>query len=215
MMPPRERTHAARVTWLILAAVGIYVAGDVASGLRYAGYSFRDQAISELTAFGSPVRPLMMAIMLTHGALLAAAGVSLFRRAAEASVRWTGAFLAAANLGTLPTHTVWAMSSRWMQSGLNDAMHATTTVVFGVFVAAAMGCSAVAYPGWFRFLTLVLLAVIIGFGVASASAMTGLAQNDTPWAGAFERVNCYSYFVWLVVLAGMLRTKRRLVHCTR
>ena len=33
-----------------VVAAGVYVAGDVVSGLLYPGYSFRDQWISELTA---------------------------------------------------------------------------------------------------------------------------------------------------------------------
>jgi hypothetical protein len=37
-----------------------------AVGLLYDGYSFRDQAISELAAFGSPVRPLMVTVILLH-----------------------------------------------------------------------------------------------------------------------------------------------------
>jgi Protein of unknown function (DUF998) len=43
-----------------IAAVGLYVMGDLLAGLLYDGYSFTDQAISELSAFGSPVRPLMV-----------------------------------------------------------------------------------------------------------------------------------------------------------
>ena len=57
---------------LLLAGVGAvlaYTIGDVLSGLLYDGYSWADQAISELSAFGSPVRPLMVSIILTHNVL--------------------------------------------------------------------------------------------------------------------------------------------------
>ena len=40
-----------------------------------------------------------------------------------------------------------------------------------------------------------------GFGIASGIAIEGLEQNDTPWAGAFERVNAYALMAWIVVLA--------------
>ncbi len=43
-----------------------------------------------------------------------------------------------------------------------------------------------------------------GFGAASAFAIQGLEENDTPWAGAFERINAYAYFAWLAVLALMV-----------
>jgi hypothetical protein len=32
-------------------------------------------------------------------------------------------------------------------------------------------------------------------------SIQGIEQNFTPWAGGFERINAYSYFAWLVVLA--------------
>jgi hypothetical protein len=41
-----------------IAAVVVYVIGDLLSAVMYDGYSYIDQAISELSAFGSPVRPL-------------------------------------------------------------------------------------------------------------------------------------------------------------
>jgi hypothetical membrane protein len=187
--------------FMAILAVVIYGVGDVVSGLLCTGYSFRDQAISELTAFGSPVRPIMMPIMVLHGALLIAFGVALFRSARSVGLRWTGALLSAANLVTLPTHTVWAMSSRGMQTGINDTLHAQTTIAFSLFVGAAIILSAIAMRGWFRLFALVTLALIIGFGLSASEAMTGLAENNTPWAGAYERINCYAYFLWLVVFA--------------
>src|SRR5215211_5661868 len=40
----------------------LYVISDVIGALRYPGYSYTDQEFSELTAQGSPVRPLMIAL---------------------------------------------------------------------------------------------------------------------------------------------------------
>jgi hypothetical protein len=37
--------------------------------------------------------------------------------------------------------------------------------------------------------------------------MSGLEQNDTPWAGAFERINACAYFAWLLVLAATDRAR--------
>jgi hypothetical protein len=44
-----------------IASVIVYGLGDLVSGLLYDGYSYQDQWISELSASGSPVRPLMVA----------------------------------------------------------------------------------------------------------------------------------------------------------
>ena len=57
------------------------------------------------------------------------------------------------------------------------------------------------YPGWFRLYALATIAVLVGFGMAASVAIQGIEQNDTPWAGGFERINAYAYFAWLIVLA--------------
>jgi hypothetical protein len=197
--------HSRTATKLLLlsgiVAVGLYAVGDLVSGLLYEGYSYRDQAVSELSAFGSPVRPLMVTVILVHGLLVVALGLGVWRSADRRSLRWTGASLIGAGLVGFPTHTVFAMSSRWMEAGFNDTMHIILTGVFTLFVFAAMVLSAVAYRGWFRIYSIATLLVLAGFGVASSFAMEGIEENLTPWAGGFERINVYAYFAWLVVLA--------------
>ena len=210
--PPTARPRADAVDTALVAAgilaVAIYGVGDLASGVLYSGYSFRDQAISELSAFGSPVRPLMVTVILIHALLMTAFGVGIWRTADCRSLRWVGVCLVATGLIGFPNHTAFAMSSRWLPGGFNDVMHIVLTSVFGLFVFAALVLSAIAYPGWFRWFAIATLLVIVGFGAASSFAMQGLSQNATPWAGGFERINAYTYFAWIVVLVVI--TLRRL-----
>jgi hypothetical membrane protein len=196
-----------------IAAVVVYVIGDLLSSFLYEGYSYRDQAISELSAFGSPVRPLMVTVILIHGVLVLVFGVGVVRVSRRKSLSWVGGLLIAIGLVGFPTHTVWAMSSRSMKSGFNDTMHIVLSAVFSVLVIAAMALSAVAYPGWFRLYALATIAVVVGFGLAASFAIQGIEENDTPWAGGFERINAYAYFAWLVVLA--MTVMRREVPSTR
>jgi hypothetical protein len=49
--------------------------------------------------------------------------------------------------------------------------------------------------------------------MASGFAIRGIEQNDTPWAGGFERINAYACFSWLVALAVTMM--RREVPATR
>ena len=184
-----------------IAAAVVYVIGDLLSGFLYDGYSFINQAISELSAFGSPVRPLMVTVILIHGVLLLAFGVGVLRASYRRSLSWVGGLLIAIGVVGFPTHTVWAMSSRGMEAGFNDTMHIILSAVFSALVIAAMALSAVAYPGWFRLYALATIAVLVGFGMAASVAIQGIEQNDTPWAGGFERINAYAYFAWLIVLA--------------
>ncbi|HEY3480841.1 MAG TPA: DUF998 domain-containing protein [Amycolatopsis sp.] len=185
-----------------VAAVVVYAAGDVLSALSYDGYRARDQAISELSAFGSPVRPLMVTAILVHNVLLLAFGIGVLRVARSRSVWWIGALqVADFVLVGIATHTFWAMSSRGTPPGFNDTMHIVLSGVFSLLVVTMMVLSAVACPGWFRYYAVATTVVVVGFGIASSLAMRGLARNDTPWAGGFERINAYAYFTWLVVLA--------------
>ena len=209
---PQEPVTAGRVSshrrmprkGLLIACVGSVVGyglGDLVSRLLYHGYSYKDQWISELTAFGSPVRPLMVTAILIHGLLLLVFGVGLWRSADRRSLRRVGVLLMLAGVIGLPTHTVFAMSSRWMTAGFNDTMHATLSLTFGLIVFAAVVLSAVAFKRWFRLYSIATIPVLVGFGVASSVAIQGIAQNSTPWAGAFERINAYAYFAWLILLA--------------
>jgi hypothetical protein len=69
----RSRTATEALLLAGIVAAGVYVVGDLLAGLVYNGsrpYSFRDQWISELTATGSPVRPLMVTVITLHDLLL-------------------------------------------------------------------------------------------------------------------------------------------------
>jgi hypothetical protein len=85
-----------------------------------------------------------------------------------------GGLLIASGFVGFPTHTVWAMSSRGMETGFNDTMHASLSAVFSVLVIAAMAVSAVAYRRWFRVDALATIAVVSGFGMASSLAIQGI-----------------------------------------
>jgi hypothetical membrane protein len=195
--------------WAGVAAVFVYILGDVLSGLLYDGYSFKDQAISELSAYGSPVRPLMVGVILLHDVLLAVFGIGVYRSSARKMVRRAGLALTAVGVSGIPTHTVFAMSSRWMEGGFNDTMHKAFTGLFVVLVVAAIVLAAIAYRGWFRRYSLVTLAALMSFGAASAFAIRGIEENATAWAGVFERMDAYVTFAWYVVLALTLLAEPR------
>jgi predicted membrane channel-forming protein YqfA (hemolysin III family) len=201
----RSRTMTKALLVAGIIAAGVYVVGDVVSGLVYnssSSYSFRDQWISELTAYGSPVRPLMVTVIVAHDLLLIALGLGIWRAAGRnRSLRWTGLILMGVTVLGIVIHPFFPMSSRWMESGFNDTMHGTLTFIWGPIIFGAVALSAVAYRGWFRLFSVAALVAMLGFGVASGIAIQGIEQNDTPWAGAFERVNAYVLMAWLVLLA--------------
>ena len=192
-----------KTVWAGVAAALVYLSGDLVAGSLYETYSFRDQAISELTAYGSPVRPLMIIVMLTHGVLLVLFGLSIMRKSDLLILRWLGGLLIALGVMGFPTHTVWAMTSRDLEPAFNDTMHIAMSFLWAILMVPTVVLSAIAFRGWFRPFALAMLLLMLGFGVASASLAAGIEENRTPWLGGFERVSAYAYLVWLGALAGV------------
>jgi len=188
-----------------IAAAVVYVCGDVLSGLIYDSsrpYSFTDQWISELTARGSPVRPLMVAFITVHNLLVAAFAVVIYRVAGQnRSLRWAGLALLAATAIGFVIHPLFPMSSRWMESGFTDTMHALLSGVWGMVTSACIVLAAIAFRGWFRVYSIVTVVVLIGCSVASSIAIAGIERDDTPWAGVFERVSAYGLMAWFIALS--------------
>jgi Protein of unknown function (DUF998) len=185
-----------------IVASGLYVLGDLLSGFVYNAsrpYSFRDQWISELTALGSPVRPLMVAVITVHDVLLIAFGLGIWRAVGRSrSLRWVGLGLVATTMFGLVIHPFFPMASRW--NFTDTPMHGILSVVWSLGISAVVVLAAVAYRGWFRLYSIGTVLIMMAFGIASGIAIRGIEQNDTPWAGAFERINAYALMAWLVVL---------------
>ena len=199
-----------RLLFAGIVAVCAYALGDLLSGLLYDGYSFRDQAISELTAIGSPVRPLMVAVIVVHGLLLLAFGVGVWRFWDRKSLRFVGPLLIAANTVGVVLHPAFPMHSRGMTTGPTDTIHGVLTAVFSLFVFAALLLAAVGSRGWFRLYSIGTALTLFGFGLLSSLAIPNVDKDlPTPWMGAFERVNAYAYLAWLVVLAAILIRQSR------
>jgi hypothetical protein len=61
-----------------IASSVLYVATDLLASLRYEGYSYVDQQVSELLAAGSPVRTLMVGLnVIPYAVLVTAFGVGV------------------------------------------------------------------------------------------------------------------------------------------
>src|SRR6266496_2405081 len=59
----------------------LYVGTDVLGAMRWEGYSYTAQAVSELSAIGAPTRPLVVPLFLTHGVLQIAFGLGVWMSA--------------------------------------------------------------------------------------------------------------------------------------
>ena len=112
----------------ILSSI-LYVATDVLGGMRYEGYSFTSQAISELMATGAPSEAFVDPLFLTYGVLALAFGVGVFREGVgrSRSLRTTGALLMGYAALGLAGPTLFEMNRRGAASLQSDAPHIILT----------------------------------------------------------------------------------------
>ena len=193
----------------------LYIAVDVLGTLRYPGYRYTEQQFSELTAAGSPVRLLMIALSVIPYTVLVAAfavGVWVSARPKRAGPI-TGALLlgyAAFGMGggwITPMNTREALAAG--ERGLRNAMHVPMTAVMSLFMLVAMGFGATLLGKGFRYYSYATIAILIVFGVlTSLQAGKMVADEPTPWMGLTERINVYVTMLWVVALAiGLLRAQ--------
>src|ERR687889_1629981 len=163
----------------VLLACGIvssvwYVVTDIIGTLRYPGYNYTDQEFSELTAQGSPVRPLMIALNeIPYTLLVSAFAVGVWT---SASPKRAGRITAAMLLGYaafglaggvfFPMNTREALAAG--ERGLQNAQHPPLTAVMSLFIVLAMGFGATLLGKRFRYYSYGTIALLIVFGVLTS-----------------------------------------------
>jgi hypothetical membrane protein len=185
----------------ILAAL-LYAATDVLGGMRYPGYSFSSQMISELMAIGAPSEPFVDPLFIIYGLLTLAFGVGVLREGAGRSraLRITGALLIGYAAVGFTGPTLFEMHQRG--SGASDAPHIILTGVLVLLTLLAMGFGAFALGKRFRLYSFATLLTVIAFGALAASSGARLAAGQpTPGFGILERINIYASMAWVMVLA--------------
>ena len=187
----------------------LYITVDVLGSLRYPGYSYADQEFSELTAQGSPVRSLMIALNEFPYTLLVAAFAGGVWTSAEPkrAGRITGAMLIGYALTGVVTGVFFPMKTREAlaagEGTLRNAMHPPGTIVMSLFMVLAMGFGARLLGRRFLYYSYGTIAILIVFGVLTSLQVGRMEANQpTPWMGVAERINIYATMLWVAVLAG-------------
>lgn len=183
----------------------VYIAMDVIAAAQYPGYSMRDQAISELSAIGSPTREFWSMLSPLFEVLLLAFSIGvLWVSGANRALRISGALLLAFGVSGV----LWwfaPMHERGAQMTWTDVMHIALGAASIVFMLLFIGFGASAFGrGFRRYSWASMLAVVVGGGLTFASAGRMVAQEPTPWLGVVERIMIYGYLLWIGVLAVML-----------
>ena len=213
--------HAGRRWWWqVLLGCGIvapvwWAAMDVVGSLRYEGYSYIDQTISELGAEGAPIRDFMTVLSgIPYAVLMIAFGMGIWITAGERRAqRITAAVLIGEVVWGFVGGLAFPMATREViaagQETLRNQMHAWYGIGMPMLLALAIGFGSRLFGKRFRSFSYAAMLAMVVFGMLmglQTSAMT--ANEPTPWLGVEERVTAYVPMLWLVVLAvGLLQAQ--------
>ncbi len=187
----------------------LYVGTDIVASLSYPGYSYRDQAVSELFAIGAPTSAFVrtMFTLSSIALILFAVGTWWSSAARARAIRVFALATAASAMVGLLIWNVFPMHMRDAERTLTDKMHLILSA--NPFILLSIGAAAVAFPGRFRtysIITFVLLLVPAIFAFRLAPLID--ANAPTPWLGISERFAQYETFAWQMVLAAALLFRR-------
>jgi hypothetical protein len=187
----------------------LYVAMNIVGAVRYEGYSFVSQTVSELSAIGAPTRPLWVLLAIPYTLLVTAFGWGVWEAAGRnRRQRVVGGLIVA--YGVLGV--VWPfapMHLRGTEFRLTDTMHIVLGAATVLLMLLAIGFGAAAFGKWFRLYSIISLAILVVFGALTGLDGPRIAANlPTPWVGLWERINIGVFLLWVVVLAIALLRRR-------
>ena len=192
-----------------------WVAMDVVGSLRYPGYSYIDQTISELGAEGAPTRAFMTMLSgIPYAVLMIAFGMGIWitagRRRAQ---RITAAVLIGEVVWGFVGGLAFPMATREViaagQDTLRNQMHAWYGIGMPIFFVLAIGFGSRLFGKRFRYFSYATILTMIVCGLLTGLQSGALTTNQpTPWLGAYERMNAYASLLWFAMLAiGLLRAQ--------
>lgn len=186
-----------------------YLAADVAGALRWEGYSYTAQTISELSAIGAPSRPLVVPVFLAAAVLAIAFGLGVWPAAGRKRALRVAAGLLVGFGAFCLTGPFTPMHQRGTEQTLTDTLHVAAASVDVLFIVLIIGSGANAFGRNFRLYSIATMAAVLGFGAVAGMDGPRVAANlPTPWVGVMERVCVFSWLLWVATLAiGLLRAE--------
>jgi hypothetical protein len=200
-------------TWTVIKALlvcGIlssllYVGTDILAAMQYEGYSYINQAISELSAIGAPTRPLWVAMGFLYNPLVIAFGIGVWLSAGpKRSLRVAGIFLIVYGALGLSAF-LFPMNLREAEKTLTDTMHIILTGVTVLLTVLFIGFGSGARGKAFRLYSIATILTLLVFGALAGMQGPRIGAGlPTPWFGVIERVCVYSPLLWIMVLTIVL-----------
>ena len=207
-----SNAHGTVRRWLLacgIAGAVLYPLADIFASTRYPGFSYRDQAVSELFAIGAPTSALIVPLFTASSGLLLLFSIGLWMSADGRRVmQWMAVMMALNAADALVLWNFFPMHMRGEEPTFTDLMHGMLAI--DPFLLAAVVLGAVAMRGWFRRYTIATLVVTTVLALAGFSYVSAVVANEpTPWMGATERAAQYATNLWYAVLAVVLLRQHR------
>lgn len=188
----------------------LYVAMDAVAALRYDGYSYTDQTISELSAIGAPTRSLWIPLGLMYSILTIACGFGIWASSGrKRALRFVAAFVAGIGVLGLVGWPFAPMHQREVLAAgggtVRDTMHLVLAGVSTLLFVLAIAVGATAAGTRFRLYSIATIVVVLAFGAFTGMDASKISHNDpTPWVGITERIAVFGSMLWIAVLATTL-----------
>lgn len=207
-LSPRELLRRTLLTCGI-AGAALYPAADILAAKRYPGFSYRDQAVSELFAIGAPTSDFLVPLFSISSAGILLFSLAIWMSANGRRLLQVLAVMMALNaLDALVLWNFFPMHMRGVEPSFTDLMHGLLAI--DPFLLAAIVLAAIAHPGPFRVYTIATILVTMGFALSAVKYVPAVVAGDpTPWMGAAERAGQYATNLWYATFAIMLMRHRR------
>lgn len=187
-----------------LLAPLLYVGTDRLAGLLLRDYNFTSQSMSELSASGSPVRALVVALTCIATVLMLAFGVGVWRAEGPRLLPRVVALLVMGNAALGLVASVF-FPTRFGERPVFASPGVLLMFLSVLCFVLAMVVGAVAFRGWLRILSIgipasYVLLTILRFATAASSAAGATASL----VGSQERTMAFSFLLWVMALAVYL-----------
>jgi len=194
----------------ILSSI-LYVAVVIIAPVYWENYDRAAQSVSELFAIGAPSSSFVVPLFILYAFLIYGFGIGIWMSAGtKRPLKITAALIIAKEIFGLIGTIFGPMHLRGAETGLSDTIHAVVTAI-GVLLCMfpAIGFGAVSFGRRFRIYSIATMAIFIVCGVLAGMQGPNVAANlPTPYLGVLERINIYTYMIWIVVLSvSLLRGK--------
>jgi len=181
----------------------LYILTDIIAGNLYRGYSFSEQAVSELFAIGAPTTDIVVILFSVSSILLLFFAVGVWLSSPQSLLHILSIMILANAINSLILWNFFPMHMRGVQPTFTDTMHGILAINPFVLISIILG--AVHFKNWFRLYSIITIVLLLATATMAFSYVPLVISNKpTPGMGFTERFGQYVHQVWTAVLATVL-----------